>query len=370
MQRLRKGFTLIELLIAILLLMIVMLMIARMFTSAQNIYRTAAKRASVYSQGRIALDVIETDLSRIDNNTGIANLIISSQYADGSFTKDGYTQHFIDLPFSALPDPQSTQQIKPVLAFQTQTSWQLPNGEFQNGKAQVIYYLRKRPQRKSITGEFEEASTAYLMRRVVPLGSDLDYGALMRTDGDLQTGGQGFTQLPLEEEVASSVFEVRVWAYNNGAAAYMSQQSETLDDLYGFLAYTPDGITKLLEDKSAGPAGNNPNAPNAGNQPANQVVQLLEPQGGVTFTFGGWAGGRAILDQNGNAEYTEPRGNYPLAIGIELVIADDDASVDDGSYTATVRSIRRIISMPGAQPTVSMPPGQNGIAAYEENRGN
>lgn len=363
MKTLRKGFTLIELLIAILLLMIVMLMISRMFTSAQQIYRTAAKRASVYSQGRIAMDVIETDLSRIDNNVGLRDLVMASQYVPQGFNEDDFRSTYVDLPFVAKPDSATTQSISPILAFITQTSWQLADGTFQNGKAQVIYYLRKRPVMQAGEYNFEPA-TAYLMRRVVPVGSDLDYAALLQENGDKQTGSQGFTELPLEEEVASSVLEVRIWAYNNGAAAYMAQTGERVRNLYGFLTTTqPTGITALLRDKSRGGQAqqNTSNSGNSSNGP--QTVQLLDPQPEKTYSFGSTAGGQTI---GNNAIYVEPRGNYPLAIGIELTIADDKAEILDGEVYGTVRTIRRVISLPGAQPTVSMPEGINGIKAYED----
>ena len=75
-MRKQQGFTLLELLIAISLMMIVMLMIQQMFGRANDLYRLAAERADVYSQARVALDAIETDIQRINPDYG--DLILAS----------------------------------------------------------------------------------------------------------------------------------------------------------------------------------------------------------------------------------------------------------------------------------------------------
>ncbi len=331
-NRAQAGFTLLELMIAITLLLIVMLMIAEMFSSAQNIYRLSAERAEVYSQGRVFLDVLDADLQRID--TRGSDLTLLGKAPKNVLQAEAYQKLYHDFKFLPLPENKTTLQIEPLLSFDTTTSWFDRNtNRYESGLAQVVYYLRKRPERELITGQRMPATGAYLMRRVIPRR----YYPRKPDDPALE--------LPPEEEVASSVLDVRLYAYNNASPAYMAQRRKAVP-LFAELDELPDSYADILRDPQLNaPQNNNPNAPQ--NQNFGNVLLYASPTPGKTYSFGPVAGSIA--------ENIASRASLPLAIGVEITFVNEDFEIDeDQQFYGTVRTLRRIIALPNAQVTQSL----------------
>ena len=332
-----KGFTLLELMLAISILLIVMLMINQMFTSAQAIYSLSASRAEVFSQGRLALDVIETDLQTI--NPELGDLIMRSYKAEGvdELDDEKIRKQFLDLKFTRLPDNKSTTQIHPLMAFFTTTSWLSPKtGEYESGPAQVVYYLRRRPKQKLGSREYE-MSGAYLMRRVIP------YRVFFAGSNTKE-----LREVPPEEEVAHSVMSAQVYAVNNGAVPYMLQQNKPAE-FFSLLDETPTSDAALLRDDGLIRAL----SPTIG---GDNYLNFARPKRGSTYSFGEEAGS---VMQN-----LTTRSGYPLAIGVELTFINNDFEIIDGEFFGTVRTISKIISVPNSQAAVFL--DQNDILKFNK----
>lgn len=338
-QGIQRGFTLLELLIAIALLLVIMLLIAQMFGSAQSLYRIAADRSDTYSQGRIALDVIEADLQRINyyGDLTAVSRSPSMKNPEDVIKQEEYEKHWDTSEFTDLPTNDRIGDMKIFLSMFTTTSWYDPElQKYEEGLAQVNYYLKKRPT-MMLAGTEVEPSTAYIIRRIIPVRYD------MPTSRPGAGSSQRSSRKIFEEEVCNSVLDVRVWVTNNGAAAYMAQRKERMEFMSLLVPQSQSTerttVAQSLVDRSrsatGGAGGQN------SQQPANtSVATFYGGKNDDTSSFGPTAGG--------NSEYVATRGSFPLSVIVEVTFANDKfyASDDGEEWQGTFRTLSRSVSIP------------------------
>ncbi len=342
-RRRRIGFTLIELIIAIALLMIVMLMIMQMFLSAQALYRIAAERSDAFSQARAAMDVIESDLQRlrVDFQSNLLALSIAPQpgHPEGAtdITDPAHYQRLYQSTANERPNNQMSSNILPFLSMYVDSaSWYDRLGRFQTGPAQITYYLKKRPARSGIGGarEGEQPASSFLMRYVVPVRLTIA-GAEIDPNKDLEGA---------HVEVASSVIAARVWAWNNAAPSYMIQTGQDYE-VFPRMDETPTGSAGMMRDTRVA----------AGDEAAQKAQRAIEEQRqkqgqaarpvairpGKTYSWG--------AEPGSVSQYIRSRGNFPLALAIELTIANEGMYEVLGEFNGTARTVRRVIALPNTQ---------------------
>jgi prepilin-type N-terminal cleavage/methylation domain-containing protein len=338
-----RGFTLIELIIAIALLMIVMLMIMQMFLSAQALYRIAAERSDAFSQARAAMDVIEADLQRlrVDFQSNLLAVSIAPEpRAPSGFTDVANPQHYQELyqgtPHTR-PSNQMSSEIVPFLSMYVDSaSWYDRLGRPQSGPAQITYYLKKRAARSGIGGarEGEKPASAFLMRYVVPVRLTVA-GAEVDSESDLEGA---------HVEIASSVLAARVWAMNNSVPSYIIQTGQDYE-LFPRLDEVPTPSAAMMRDSAA--AAGDEESQRAQRQIQQQRQELgqaarpLSPRPGKTYSWGAEPGSVSA--------YIGSRGNYPLALAIELTIANEGMYEVVGQFNGSARTIRRVIALPNTQ---------------------
>ena len=339
----RVGFTLLELVIAIALLMIVLLMVMQMFLSAQTLYRIASERSEVYSQGRVALDIIESDLQRAAT-TNFANLIaltrapeFGSKIPGAAFPYDAnaYSKLYTVSPDEQRPDNDTTDKMLPILSFNVDSAdWTDSRGELQRGPAQISYYLKKRGQVTDGDGAVREPVGAYLVRYVIPIRMT----STLPQDRTKDMGGS-------QTDIAASVIAVRVWAYNNAVPAYYTQERKEFE-LFPRVDNVPSKSAQMMLDSVGVDPTANMTEEEKKRRREQSVLRPVDLKANSTYSWGYTAGGHAA--------YVSSRGSFPLAIAIEIQFANENIDLVDTNtrgqastdFRGTVRTMRRIISVP------------------------
>lgn len=331
----RKGFTLLELVIAIALLMIVLLMVMQMFLSAQTLYRIASERSEVYSQGRVALDIIESDLQRAAT-TNFANFMaLSSSPEFGSkvpganlpYDANAYSKLYTVSPDELRPDNETSDKMLPILSFNVDSAdWTDSRGELQRGPAQISYYLKKRGPVTDGDGAVREPVGAYLVRYVIPIRMT----SMLPQDRTKDMGGS-------QTDIAASVIAVRVWAYNNAVPAYYTQERKEFE-LFPRVDTVPTKSANMMLDSVGVNPEQNMTEEERQRRRQQTVLRPVDLKSGKTFSWGYTAGG--------HAGYVSSRGSFPLAIAIEIQFANENIDIVGTNFRGTVRTMRRIISIP------------------------
>jgi prepilin-type N-terminal cleavage/methylation domain-containing protein len=344
----RHGFTLLELVIAIALLMIVMLMVMQMFLSAQALYRLASERSEVYSQGRVALDTIESDLQRA-STSNFANVIALSQAPEwgskvvgATFPYDptAYSKLYLKSPDENRPDNETSGKMLPVLSFNVDSAdWTDSRGELQTGPAQISYYLKYRTEVTEADGYVRQPPGAYLVRYVIPIRMT----STTPTDRSKDMGGS-------QTEIASSVLAVRVWAYNNAVPAYLSQQQQEFE-LFPRVDRVPTPSAAMMRDTAPGNGDQFLTEEERRRRREQSVLRPVDVTTNETYSWGFTAGG--------NVDYISSRSSFPMAIAIEITFGNEQLDTIDVSptlknFSGTIRTMRRVISVPNTLTLASL----------------
>lgn len=339
----RAGFTLLELVIAIALLMIVMLMVMQMFLSAQTLYRLASERSEVYSQGRVALDTIESDLQRA-STSNFGNVIALSQcpewgspVAKANFPYDplGYQELYQKTPDENRPDNETSGKMLPVLCFNVDAAdWTDSKGELQSGPAQISYYLKYRSPVTDPDGFVRQPPGAYLVRYVIPI-------RMTSTTPQERGKDMGGSQT----EVANSVLAVRVWAYNNAVPAYLSQEQREFE-LFPRVDRVPTPSAAMMRDTAPGNGDQFLTEEERRRRREQSVLRPVDVTTNQTYSWGFTAGG--------NVDYISSRGSFPMALAIEITFGNEQLDIIDQRFSGTIRTMRRVISVPNTLPLASV----------------
>lgn len=329
MRNLRRGFTLLELMIAISLMLIIMLMLASMFTNAQTMYLRSAKRVDVYSQARASLDAIEQDMMRLESGVelyhtmSMRSLTVNDlRDVEGDANSRAYSR------LNDWTEPQDTQtlNIHEFLSFTGRNTWyNKEDKKYVTGTAMVAYYLRRRLPDKS----GKQYAGAYLVRRILP----------QRSLGEIVAIGRGKMKArplyPSEDELASYVYGVRVFV-DDQAAFQLGVRSRNF--AYNIM---PEADR---DDPNAGWTWvkGNPPVPKPTGAPS-AAAALQVPQRGDRCEFGGdWA-----TRTNPDRDFTSARWNYPQVVMFDLMMIDrtfERTSQHEGS--GTYRSFSRAVQLP------------------------
>lgn len=226
----REGFTLVELLVAMGLMIILVTILAQIMATASDVYDLSSRRAQVYSSGRIALDVVEEDI------THAIPLTYSIPDANGEFPlglvsdelvfearslplpatiqtspTDEYTNRYIDMDASPMALPlQVDVESHFVLAFFSNVRYFDPaTSRFRYGPARVVYYMRKRAPDREVLPAIERPGS-HLIRRIEPYYIIPADPVLGPPSDEFHWGIPGDDNYRVEDEVASYVraFEV------------------------------------------------------------------------------------------------------------------------------------------------------------------
>jgi prepilin-type N-terminal cleavage/methylation domain-containing protein len=321
------GFTLLELMIAIALMLIVMLMLRTMFTSAQAMYLVTARRIECFQSGRVAMDYIEQDLLRAVTTTGEDNIQLRSLSADDLKDQNlPYNKFYSQLTNYNEAEDGETTKIKEFLSFQgTSTWWDSTKKAYTTGDAIVVYYLRTRPE--PANGERQDG--AYLVRRVIPVRTLAEITKSSKLGWDPK---KTRTIAPHDDEIASFIYSVRVFVDDKAAFQWGVQRSNTI---YNVLPECrEDTANHLWKARETPPP---PPIP-GGNQKNGMTILLTKPQDAKCVQMGSTF---ASMVRNPKREFISTLAEYPSVVVIELTFIDKTFTRTDGagSYRTFTRAI-------------------------------
>jgi prepilin-type N-terminal cleavage/methylation domain-containing protein len=334
MRNLRRGFTLLELMIAISLMLIIMLMLASMFTNAQLMYLRSAKRVDVYSQARTSLDAIEQDMMRMETGTeNYHTMNMRSLTVDDlrRIEADASSRAYSRLDDWNEPQDNQTLNIHEFLSFTGRNTWyNKEEKKYVTGRAFVAYYLRRRlPDKNGV-----QYAGAYLVRRILP----------QRSPGELVAIGTGKMKAtplyPSEDELASFVYGVRVHV-DDQAAFQLGVRSNNF--AYNIM---PEAER---DDPNAGWTWVKANAlpaPKPTGKPSAATALQLPAQGDRCEFGGVWTTNTAP-----DRDFTSARWNYPQVVMFDLMMIDRTFERDTVNHgSGTYRSFSRAVHLPVAGP--------------------
>lgn len=335
-----RGFTLLELMIAMTLMMIIMLMLNSMFSNAQTLYTTAAKRATIYQQARVAMDFMEKDLLLLHANTetGIAMRSLEPRDWNSIETCRNGQQNSVLTDWNK-EDPNQTTRIREFLSFPaTKSVWVEDmygndQGGYRNGLWLVVYYLRKRMD--PVDNLYYEG--AYLVRRMIPIHSQAQLVAIAKGTAGPRVL-EGF--VVVEDEICSFVSSVRMFVDDQGAVMYNRKNNnvrrfEIMPEVHENMRNKWMWVNEDLNSAS------NPQATGSKILPVPRKEYRAE-FGGLWQTFTGK-----------DRQFASSRWNYPSVVMIELTVnnkamerLDDEKFKGRGAY----RTFSRAVQIPLAGP--------------------
>lgn len=329
----RRGFTLLELMIAITLMLIVMLMLRTMFTSAQAMYVTAARRVQVYSQARVAMDMIEQDMlaMRVDASDASIQLrsVALDDYSNANAPHDA--ELYVAMDDWVRPEDGETTKIREFLSFYGNATWYNDEKQvFESGAAQIVYYLRKRPVRDD---DPRTLDGGYLVRRVLPVREDAEI---------VKYGKEGWDKArdiePHEDEIASFVYAVRVYFEDSAAIQYGASQGRTYE------AYPEARAETSWLWKKRNPGGAPTPSGTITDSKTGKTVILQKPSDTDLVQFGFPYSGMGT--SNPDREFLSTQAEFPSVVMIELIFIDKDFTREDEQ--GTYRTFSRAIHLPFA----------------------
>ena len=332
MRNLRRGFTLLELMIAITLMLIVMLMLRQMFTGAQEMYLRAAQRVQVYSQARVALDMIEQDLLRMEvgDENGLQLRSLTAEFANPDKIRSSGA--YSDLQDWLKPSDYDTTKIREFLSFTGSATWyERDKKRFVTGNAEIVYYLRRR---RAPAGEVVDG--AYLVRRILP---KLTLAQIV------QAGIKGSqasipTIEPHEDEIAVYVYAARVFVDDQAAAQKGALGGNYNLDIMPECIKTHRNATWLWVRTAPTP----PPPPTPKGQ---RVLRLQIPPRGDQVQFGGVY--RSMV-QSPDRGFVASRADIPAVVMVELTFINRNFMRDGDVGRGTYRTFSRAVHLPFSGP--------------------
>ncbi|MDC1142770.1 prepilin-type N-terminal cleavage/methylation domain-containing protein [Planctomycetota bacterium] len=343
MRTLKRGFTLLELMIAITLMMIIMLMLQQMFTNASMLYTTAAKRATIYSQARVAMDLIEQDMLRMRASEEAPLTMRSLEPLDYSNVDESRNgKHFTVMTDWVEAEDDASTKIHEFLSFPGTNSWYDKTlndgaGGYRTGQALVVYYLRKRMPTDDVTYE-----GAYLVRRLIPIRS---LAEIARAGNPAAPGGGR----PLEdihateEEICSFVCGVRMFVDDQGAVMYNRRNNNKRKfEIMPLVHQDMRNKWNWMDTQANPPLSSKP--PVGG---VNLILPVPPEEhraeyGGIWQTYSG-------VDR----DFASPRWNYPSTVMVEITLNDKFMERNDNDSTrglGTYRTFSRAVQLPISGP--------------------
>ena len=344
MRTFKRGFTLLELMIAITLMMIIMLMLNSMFTNATALYTTASKRATIYSQARVAMDIIEQDLlrMRVSEEAPVAMRSLQpTDYSNLESSRNG--KHLTEMTDWAKADDQASTRIHEFLSFPGTNSWYEKDmndgkGGYRTGQALVVYYLRKRAPSDDVPYE-----GAYLVRRLIPIRSLAEIARISKAKMGGGTQGTVRDIHAVEEEICAFVYGVRVFVDDQGAVMYNRNNNNVRR--FDIMPEVKEGMRNKwnwVGEQSKPPLSSKP--------PINGIMQILPvPQEGHRAEYGGtWQ-----TQTGAQRKFASSRWNYPSSVMVEITINDkfmerneEETNRGSGTYRTFSRAVQLPISGP------------------------
>ncbi|MCC6574090.1 MAG: prepilin-type N-terminal cleavage/methylation domain-containing protein [Planctomycetes bacterium] len=329
MRRNIRGFTLLELMISIALMLIVMMMLRTMFSSAQSMYVIASRRVEVYSQARVAMDIIEQDVLRMRNGGSEDSLQLRSLSVDDLVDPEKPRKEFYsELRDFDIVDENESVKMKEFLSFIGNTTWyDKDTKQYESGDAKIFYYLKKRPP----STQDRELDGAYLVRRILPI----------RTNAELvKFGKEGWRNArdikPFEEEIAAYVYSVRVLA------------DDKVSFQWGVDNKTTYSVFQECNEKTRWlwtPTGENPPPPAQTERVEGKVISLAAPPQTECSKFSGEYTTMTAPTRRHIMSVAE----YPNVIVLEITLIDRYFSRNEGS--GSYRTLTRAIFLPWAVPS-------------------
>ncbi|NUO16409.1 MAG: prepilin-type N-terminal cleavage/methylation domain-containing protein [Planctomycetaceae bacterium] len=337
MHRNIRGFTLLELMIAIALMLIVMLMLRTMFTSAQAMYMVTARRIETFQAGRVSMDYIEQDLLRARTGTGDDNMQLRSLSEDDLKNPNlPHDKFYTNLSNFESADDGETGKIKEFLSFTgTSTWWDSQSKGYVTGDAIIVYFLRKRPEQPGQPRQ----DGAYLCRRVIPVRS------LAEIVAGAKGGWKGARNIePRDDEIASFVYSVRVFVDDKAAFQWGAMRSNSVINVFPECRQdTAPHLWKTQKGGGAAGAGGVAAIP-GGNKTANGLTVILQrPVDGQCVQMGDFFGSQVANPQR---DFISTLAEYPSVVVVELTFIDRTFS--RGDETGTYRTFTRAIHCPYA----------------------
>lgn len=327
------GFTLLELMIAIALMLIVMLMLRTMFTSAQAMYLVTSRRIETFQGGRVAMDYIEQDLLRAVTTTGEDNIQLRSLSVDD--LKDSRIPY--DRFYSVLNNYQDaedgeTSKIKEFLSFTgTSTWWDKSKKSYVTGDAVIVYYLRSRPE----PAKGDRQDGAYLVRRVIPVRTLAE----IRINSQLGWDPKKVRNIaPHDDEIASFIYSVKMYVDDKAAFEFGVQKGNTVFNVLP--ECREDTAPHLWKATPTPPAQGMPATGAAKN---GITLVLTKPNDSKCVQMGSYFASSA---RNPKREHLATLGEYPSVVVVELTFIDKSFMRSD--ETGTYRTFTRAVHCPYA----------------------
>lgn len=340
MRTFKRGFTLLELMIAITLMMIIMLMLQSMFINAQALYVTASRRATIYQQARVTMDVMEQDLLRMRRSEEIPISMRSLQPEDWGNSEHGKNgNHLTVMDDWVKTDDDASPSIREFLSFPGTNTWYDSEVEkWRTGDAVVVYYLRKRAPSEDTGYE-----GAYLVRRLIPIRSLAEIARMGKAALGQGSGSSVREIHAHEDEICGFVYGVRVFV-DDQAAVMHNRTVAKHTRVYDIMPEArKDSKNKWLwVTTQAQP-------PLASKGPVNGIRQILPfPPEEDRAEFGGNWTGQTSKDR----DFVSSRWNYPSTVMIEMTINDKFMLREEGGREGegTYRSFSRAVQLPVSGP--------------------
>lgn len=336
LRRRVAGFTLLELMIAIALMLIVMLMLRTMFTSAQAMYLVTARRIETFQAGRVAMDYIEQDLLRAVTTTGEDNIQLRSLSLDDlRDPRIPYDRFYSNLSNYSVAEDGETSKIKEFLSFTgTSTWWDDAKKSYTTGDAVIVYYLRTRPE----PPKGDRPDGAYLVRRVIPvrtLAEIVKYSKL----GWPRTGPNAARNIaPHDDEIASFVYSVRVFVDDKAAFSWGVQKGNTV---FNVLPEAREDIVPHLWKPRETPPPQG--LPPQGAKKNDITLLLSKPVDAKCVQMGSNFLSRV---RDPKRDFISTRAEYPSVVVVELTFIDKTFTRAD--EMGTFRTFTRAINCPYA----------------------
>ena len=328
-----KGFTLLELMIAIALMLIVMLMLRTMFTSAQAMYIVTARRIDTFQAGRVSMDYIEQDLLRARTGGLEDNIQVRSLNEDDLRNPAlPHDKFYSNLTSFSSADDGETAKIKEFLSFSgTSTWWDNAQKKYVTGDALIVYYLRARPQGAA---DYRQDG-AYLVRRVIPIRT---LAEIVKFNKLGWPPSQARSLEPHDDEIASFVYSVRVFVDDKAAFQWGAMRSNSvINVLPEARADTVPWLWKSKQGIAAAPVP-------GGNKSATGIVKTLQKTSDVSCVQFGSEFESRVIDPK--RDFISTKAEYPSVIVIEMTFID--RTFNRGDESGTYRTFTRAIHCPYA----------------------
>ena len=293
----KQGFTLVELIVAIGLMTMLVMILATILQSAQDMYDLARIRAQMEANGKNAIETLEKDMSRvIPLSTDFVNyefVMRSQPWDDAIDTPEDEVSNYIETDNKPTEEGDEFYK-KCLLTFFASTDYYDPvDKETKYKVCKISYYLKRRSKVTLSEGKTSDRPGAFLVRRIDP------YEYIKDTDGSYKLVSND----PVEDDICSYVRGVRLWYYERNA------------DL-------TDTDIKFVEATKT---------PESGMPEPDEKLWNDEKEGVLFKMQENWTGSHDAFEQQ----------NFlPPAIMIEIHVIDDNARA--------YRVLRKIINIPVA----------------------